>query len=277
VTFSVGAATTPASRGPAVGVAVQFVLLAAIAATTGLTTTGWLAGAAYGITLCVALAVGLRRAGMRTMGPANLVTFARALMIGGVTAMVVSSISRPAHLAGLVTLIGVALALDGVDGQVARRTGSTSRLGARFDMEVDAFLILVLSVFIAGTFGWWTIAIGAFRYAFVAASWIAPWLTAPLPPRFSRKVVAAVQGVVLVVATAHLLPYPIALAAVVAALASLTWSFGRDIVWLARAEQARRTVLHAAAAGRVLPIVARSRAATLDHQPRRREPVTVVG
>ena len=39
-----------------------------------------------------------------------------------------------------------ALALDGVDGQVARRTGTASELGARFDMEVDAFLILVLSV-----------------------------------------------------------------------------------------------------------------------------------
>ena len=43
----------------------------------------------------------------------------------------------------------VALALDGVDGQVARRTGTVSALGARFDMEVDAFLVLVLSVHVA--------------------------------------------------------------------------------------------------------------------------------
>ena len=43
-------------------------------------------------------------------------------------------------------LSSVALALDGVDGQVARRTRTVSALGARFDMEVDAFLVLVLSV-----------------------------------------------------------------------------------------------------------------------------------
>jgi phosphatidylglycerophosphate synthase len=123
---------------------------------------------------------------------------------------------------------------------VARRTGSTSALGARFDMEIDAFLILVLSVYIGGAFGWWTVAMGAARYVFVAASWALPWLSAPLPPRFSRKVVAAVQGVVLVVATAHLLPYGLTFSLVAAALAALTWSFGSDIGWLWRTEQARR-------------------------------------
>ena len=271
MTFSTGTATATSSRGPAVGLAVQFVLLAGIAGTAGLTVAGWLAGAAYGIVLCGLLAVGLRRAGMAAMGPANQVTFARALMVGGVTAMVVSSLERPAHQAGLVTLIGVALALDGVDGQVARRTGSSSKLGARFDMEIDAFLILVLSVFVAGTFGWWTVAIGAYRYVFVAASWALPWLTVPLPPRFSRKVVAAVQGVVLVVVTAHLLPEPVALVAVAAALASLTWSFGRDTAWLWRTERIRRAV----AARTSLPIVPRQRFATLDRKPLRREPASV--
>jgi len=243
VTSSTPTATAPSTRGPAAGLAVQFVLLGVLAGTAGLTAAGWVAGAAYGIVLCGLLAVGLRRSGATALGAANLVTLGRALMVGGVTAMVVSSVQQPVHQATLVTLVGAALALDGVDGQVARRTGSTTRLGARFDMEVDAFLILVLSVFIAGSFGWWTVAIGAFRYVFVAASWAAPWLTAALPPKFSRKVVAAVQGVVLVVATAHLLPYPLALAAVVAALASLTWSFARDIGWLWRTEQARRAAL----------------------------------
>ena len=36
--------------------------------------------------------------------------------------------------------------LDAVDGHVARRTGTATAFGARFDMEVDAFLIVVLSV-----------------------------------------------------------------------------------------------------------------------------------
>ena len=46
-------------------------------------------------------------------------------------------------------LVVVALALDWVDGQVARRTGTCSAFGARFDMETDAFLILVLSAYAA--------------------------------------------------------------------------------------------------------------------------------
>ena len=55
----------------------------------------------------------------------------------------------------------VALLLDWVDGQVARRTHTESAFGARFDMEVDAFLILVLSVYVASTTGWWVLIIGA--------------------------------------------------------------------------------------------------------------------
>ena len=47
--------------------------------------------------------------------------------------------------------------------------GTTSPLGARFDMEVDAFLILVLSVYVGRTIGAWVLAIGVARYAFVAA------------------------------------------------------------------------------------------------------------
>jgi phosphatidylglycerophosphate synthase len=225
------------------GLAVQFVLLGALAGTVGLSAAGWLAGTAYAVALWFFLSTGLRKARMARLGPANTVTLGRAVLVGAVTALVVTSLTHPVPLTVLVSVIGVALALDGVDGQVARRTGSTSALGARFDMEIDAYLILVLSVFIAGEFGWWTVAIGGFRYVFVAASWAYPWLSAALPPRFSRKVVAAVQGIVLVVATAHLLPPVVALTAVGLALGSLTWSFGRDIGWLWRTERARRAAV----------------------------------
>jgi phosphatidylglycerophosphate synthase len=231
------------------GLAAQGVLLLALDVAVGLSAAGWAAGVAYAAGLWMALTGGLQAAGMRALGPANRVTLARASLVAGVTALVVTAIDRPVPTAVLVTLVGVALTLDGVDGQVARRTGSTSALGARFDMEVDAFLILVLSVFVAGLFGWWTVAIGAFRYVFVAASRVLPWLAVPLPPRFSRKAVAAVQGIVLVAATTQLLPAALAYLAVLAALASLTWSFGRDIAWLWRVEQARRAVLPA------LPVV----------------------
>ncbi|GIM77488.1 membrane protein [Amorphoplanes auranticolor] len=250
--------TARESRGPIVGLAAHLILVTALAVTAGVSAAGWLAATAYAVVLAVVLGAGLRRSGMRALGPANAVTLGRATLVGGVTALVVTSFTAPVPLPVLVTLVGVALALDGVDGQVARRTGSTTKLGARFDMEIDAFLVLVLSVYVAGTFGWWTIAMGAFRYVFVAASWVWPWLSAALPPRFSRKVVAAVQGVALVVATASLLPDVVASVVLAAALATLTWSFGRDVQWLRHEESRRRLV------------VARARVAR-RHEDRRQE------
>jgi hypothetical protein len=81
-------------------------------------------------------------------------------------------------------------------------------------MEVDAFLILVLSVFVARSLGAWVLAIGAMRYVFVVAGWALPWLREPLPPRYWRKVVAAIQGIVLVCAAADVLPATLTVAAV---------------------------------------------------------------
>lgn len=234
MTLSTAVTTGTPARGPLTGLAVQFVLLAVLGATQGVTTLGVIAGGLYGLVLCGLLASGLQRAGMTALGPANAVTLARAILVGGVTALVVTSFSHAISIPALVTVAGVALALDGVDGQVARRTGSSSALGARFDMEIDAYLILVLSIYAGDRFGWWTVALGAYRYLFVAASWAFPWLNAALPPKFSRKVVAALQGVVLALVTAHLLPHYVALGALILALGTLTWSFGRDTLWLYR-------------------------------------------
>jgi phosphatidylglycerophosphate synthase len=222
----------PSIDGPTTGFAVQFVLLTALAATAGLGAAGWLTGTVYAVVVWVLLSRALRRSGMYSLGPANQVTLARAILVGGVAALVADSFRGPTHIVLLVTLAGIGLSLDAVDGQVARRTGSTTRLGARFDMEIDAVHILILSVFVARPLGLWVLAIGALRYAFVAAAWALPWLRAALPHRLSRKVVAATQGIALVVAASGVLPRPLAVAAVVLALASLCWSFGRDVRWL---------------------------------------------
>ncbi|MEV4351470.1 CDP-alcohol phosphatidyltransferase family protein [Actinoplanes sp. NPDC049596] len=239
MTLSTADTTAGPSRGPVLGLAAQLALLALLGSTLGLTTGGLIAGAMYGLALCGLLGAGLGRAGMTQLGAANTVTLSRAILVGGVTAMVVTSFTQPVSIPMLVTIAGVALALDGVDGQVARRTNTTTALGARFDMEVDAFLILVLSVYAGDRYGWWWVAIGAFRYAFVAAAWAWPWLNAALPPRFSRKVVAAVQGVALALVTAGFLPAFAAIAVLAAALGSLTWSFGLDVRWLHRAMRVR--------------------------------------
>ncbi|SBT42673.1 CDP-alcohol phosphatidyltransferase family protein [Micromonospora auratinigra] len=211
----------------------QFLVLAALAGTVGLGVPGWLAGLTYASVLGALLGRGLRAADAARPGPADLVTLTRALLVGGVLALVVDAGTGPAPVAVLVPLTVVALALDWVDGRVARRTGTASALGARFDMEVDAFLILVLSAHLAPSVGGWVLAIGAMRYAFVAASWVLPWMRRPLPPRYWRKVVAAAQGILLTVAASRLLPGP-QLVPAAAALALLVESFGRDVHWLWR-------------------------------------------
>src|SRR6201999_3267961 len=98
------------------------------------------------------------------------------------------------------------LSLDLVDGWLARRTATTTGLGARLDGEVDAFLILALSAYVADTLGWGVLLIGAARYLFLAGEWLLPWMRRPLPERRWRKVVAATQGVVLTVAAADVVP-----------------------------------------------------------------------
>jgi phosphatidylglycerophosphate synthase len=210
----------------------QFVLFAALAGSVGLGVAGWLVGCAYGVALGALLIRGLERTGATALGAANTVTLARAILVGGVLALAADSFSRPVPVLVLVALTIAALVLDGVDGFVARCTGSASALGARFDMEVDAFLILVLSVYVARPVGAWVLAIGAMRYAYVAGGWALPWLRGALPPRYWRKVVAATQGTVLVVAAAGLLPRPLVIAASAVALALLVESFGRDVGWL---------------------------------------------
>jgi phosphatidylglycerophosphate synthase len=209
----------------------------------------WAAGAVYATGLLTVLAAALRRSRHR-LGPADRVTLARAALVGIIVALVAG---RTTAGPALVVVGAVALLLDGVDGKVARRTGTCSRFGARFDMEVDAFLILVLSLHAGFSLGTWTLAIGGMRYAFVAVSWVAPWLRGELPASFARKTVAASQGIILVAAGSGLLPYVLSAASVAGALALLTWSFGRDIAWL----WSNREERHAARSTRILAQLAR--------------------
>ena len=218
-------------RGPLVGLISQFVLLAALSAAFRLGLVGWLAGSGYGLALCGLLSRGMRRSDRRFLGPADVVTLTRAVLVGGVLALTAASFGRQVPTAVMITLAGVALALDAVDGKVARRTATASAFGARFDMEIDAFMILTLSVFVAPTYGAWVLTIGAMRYAFVVASWLLPWLRSPLPPRYWRKAVAAAQGIALALAGSRLIPHVIGIAVLVAALALLVESFGRDVLW----------------------------------------------
>ena len=90
----------------------------------------------------------------------------------------------------------------------------------------------MLSVYVARSAGAWVLAIGAARYAFYAAGWLLPWMREQLPPRYWRKVVAAIQGIVLAIAAADVLPLALTQAALLVALGLLAESFGHDVGWL---------------------------------------------
>ena len=147
----------------------------------------------------------------------------------------------PTAIAGSTAWVAVAtstlaLALDGVDGIVARRTGTSTSFGARFDMELDAFFILALAgmVWVGTPLGAWVLWIGLIRYAFLLGSWVWPPLGADLPESFRRKAVCVVQVAALLVALAPVTPPAVDLASCAIALALLVYSFGVDILWLAR-------------------------------------------
>jgi phosphatidylglycerophosphate synthase len=171
------------------------------------------------------------------MGPANGVTAARAAL----AALVAGFIGEPnsARAAWFIaTTSGVVIALDGVDGWLARRTRLVSAFGARFDMEVDALLILALSL-LAWQYdkaGGWIALAGLMRYGFVAAGWIVPRLRRPLPPSRRRQLVCVVQvaGLSLVMLPGFGPPVTVWISA--GLFAALSWSFLVDVMWLLRGE-----------------------------------------
>jgi len=242
--------TRTAHAGPATGLIAQTLLLAAIAGSVGLSGAGWVVGLSCAVIVNATLARGLSRYRSAGLAAADWVTLTRVSLAVGVAGLVAGSFTHRAPVAVLVSLAAAALALDAVDGWVARRTTTTETLGARFDGEADAFLILILSVYVARSQGAWVLAIGAARYAFLAAGWPLSWMRAPLPPRHWRKVVAATQGIVLTSAAATVLPRALTRAAILGALILLAESFGRDVWWLwshrsttARARHRMRTAV----------------------------------
>jgi phosphatidylglycerophosphate synthase len=174
-------------------------------------------------------------------GPANQITLARA----GLTALLAGLVGEPGGAAFGWLAFALALAaavLDSVDGPLARASGMTSAFGARFDMETDAALVLVLSVLAwqLGQAGPWVLASGLARYGFVAAGAAWPWLRSPLPPSFRRKLVCALQMGVLVAVLAPVLAPPVTSVLAALALASLCYSFAADVTWLRRHSREHR-------------------------------------
>jgi phosphatidylglycerophosphate synthase len=178
----------------------------------------------------------------RQFGVANRITWARVT----ITALLAGSIFGATRFNETMWWIVTgsacfALILDGVDGYVARRLNKSSRFGARFDMETDAALIMVLTMLVwqSGKMGPWVLIIGAMRYVFVAAGWLFPRLSAPLPPSLRRKFVCALQVLGLLSCLAPIVAPDLAVIIAAVALAALTLSFAKDVFSLCQVETQR--------------------------------------
>ncbi|MBI3709449.1 MAG: CDP-alcohol phosphatidyltransferase family protein [Proteobacteria bacterium] len=219
-------------------VAVAAILAAKVA---GSVAGGWMTGVAGAVVLIAYIAacfIILRGLGAHAphvaFGLANRITLVRVAIVCLIVGLAISDTAMSAWAVVVAALI--AIGLDGVDGAVARHHGTQSAFGARFDMEVDAALILSLAAALvnSGKVGAWILLAGALRYLFVAAGRMLPWLAAPLPPRRRRQAICVIQELALAAAL-----LPIADAAAATAIAGIVLvltasSFAIDIFWLAR-------------------------------------------
>lgn len=198
---------------------------------------------AIGVWLLIAVVVwrGLAWHQHLRFGAANSVTLIRAAgtaVLAGLVPLAEPLLSDAASgLSAIVSMLALALLLlDGVDGYLARLTGLVSAFGARFDMEIDALLALVLSIVIwqSGEAGIWILGLGVLRYLFVLASvWSAP-LRGALFPSMRRKLVCVLQIATLCAILSPLVQPPLSQGLGVLTLLALVGSFARDIHWLYR-------------------------------------------
>ena len=199
--------------------------------------------AAVTLALCVAGgALILRGLGSESyphdrLGLCNMITMTR----GAGIAVLAGLVAAPQALAAggvfgwaVLALAVIVLALDGLDGWLARRSGLRSRFGARFDVESDVIFAIVMAALAwqADKVGAWFLLLGLLRPAFLLAGAIWPVLRAPLPDRRWRKVMAALQMSVQVALLAPLVTPPLSSGLGAGILMAMLMSFAIDIRWL---------------------------------------------
>jgi phosphatidylglycerophosphate synthase len=138
----------------------------------------------------------------------------------------------------LVALVGgIILAADGLDGCLARRDNQASVFGARFDMEADAFFMLVMSMLaiMLNRLGIWVIAAGLLRYVYVAATLVAPVASPSEAGSTRAKTIFVFSAVSLLSA---FLPFPaIGRPLALAGTLALTVSFAIDFAGVLRSRR----------------------------------------
>ena len=102
---------------------------------------------------------------------ANIISFVRLLMVPAYLVLLLNGYDLAATL-----VFAVAAATDFLDGQIARRTHTVSRLGQLLDPAIDRILMItgVLGVFLVGRIPLWVIVVVVVRdaYLLIGGGWL---------------------------------------------------------------------------------------------------------
>jgi phosphatidylglycerophosphate synthase len=133
------------------------------------------------------------------------------------------------------------LALDGLDGALARRRGNTSEFGAHFDMETDAFtvLVVVFELWQRGAFATWILTAGLLRYLYVICCALLPPAAGEMP----RSLLARYAFLILMLglATGLALPPPLGSVGALVGTVVVTLSFARSFYFSYASRSSRGT------------------------------------
>ncbi len=161
-----------------------------------------------------------------SFGAGNTVTLSRWLL-ASVVGLAPDRV--PTWVLGAVVLS--VFALDGVDGWVAKRRGEESEFGAHFDMETDAFFVLLigLELFLRGRYGAWILVVGLLRYVYTLALALVPARRGDIPRfRFGRH---AFTALMLGLTLGMVLPDPFGTVATLLGCGLVSASFAHSFYW----------------------------------------------
>lgn len=176
----------------------------------------WLVACCAGLSFCVLVARSRSKWTPRGgFGAANWITATRAVVT--LALPLIHLQLEGTSTAGLVlaALAMAVLALDILDGWVARRFAVAGEFGATFDVEADAVFVLLLSLLLheRGVAGLWVVGAGLWRYVYV----LAPLLVATVEPPATRSLFGRAAYVVLIFSLVLALLLPPAWSVLVAA------------------------------------------------------------
>ncbi|GAA0455320.1 CDP-alcohol phosphatidyltransferase family protein [Halococcus dombrowskii] len=168
-----------------------------------------------------------------SLGIATAATLARGLLTAAVAGFIVlpEPTGQTAWLPAV--LYVVAVALDRVDGRLARQYGETTMLGAKLDLEFDGLSLLVAGLLgiVYGTLPLWYLAVGLARPAFVIGRSLhrrRGGAVGSIPPSTVRRPLTGVQMFVCSVALVPIVPSTVSIALATVAMIPFVCVFARD-------------------------------------------------